>query len=109
MTNRRPNSSECADVAQAVGRFVANPGVQGAARLEATLFAKGGVARLFSLEDAVSRAWPGEVAKELVWARRDLEKGVAELRLRAFDAAGAVLAQARYGVATLKRADAGHE
>lgn len=96
-----------AAVAQAVGRFAQALGVRAADRLEATLFAHGGVARLFSLEDAVARAWPGEVAKELVWSREDLN-GRPELRLRAFDAAGRLLAQECYAVDGLKPLAAGH-
>lgn len=94
-----------AAVAQAVGRFARALGAQACERLEATLFAHGAVARLFTLEDAVARAWPGEVTKELVWSREDLH-GRPELRLRAFDAAGVLLAQESYPVSPLKPAGA---
>ncbi|WP_374576166.1 hypothetical protein [Phenylobacterium sp.] len=92
-------------VASAVGRFVQALGARAADRLEATLFAQGGVARLFSLEDAVARAWPGDVAKELVWSREDLHGRGPELRFRAFDADGALLAQESYAVGALKSAE----
>lgn len=93
-------------VASAVRRFVHALGARAADRLEATLFAHGGVARLFSLEDAVARAWPGEVTKELVWSREDLNGRGPELRFRAFDAAGVLLAQECYAVGPLKPVEA---
>ena len=103
-----PNhSQDLPAVAQAVGRFACAVGARAAARLEATLFAHGAVARLFSLEAAVAEAWPGDVEKELVWSREDLN-GRAELRLRAFDAAGRLLAQECYAVDGLKPLEASH-
>lgn len=93
-------------VASAVRRFVHAIGARCCDRLEATLFAQGGVARLFSLEDAVARAWPGEVTKELVWSREDLNGRGPELRFRAFDAEGVLLAQESYAVGGLKPVEA---
>jgi hypothetical protein len=73
-------------------RGLAEPALSAAARLEATLFARGAVGGLFRFEDAVARAWPGAVEKELVWSRQDLA-GLNGLRLRAYDAQGRLLGQ----------------
>lgn len=89
------SSFDPAAVAAAVVSFrngLAEAAACAAARLEATLFAHGGVGGLFRFEDAVAQAWPGEVEKELVWSRQDLA-GLNGLRLRAYDAQGRLLGQ----------------
>jgi len=86
---------DAAAVSAAVAKFrhgLAEAAAAAASRLEATLFANGGVGGLFRFEDAVAKAWPGEVEKELVWSRQDLA-GLSGLRLRAFDAQGRLLGQ----------------
>lgn len=73
-----------------------------AARLEATLFARGAVSDLFQCEAAMAGAWPGRVDKEVVWSRQDLA-GHDGLRLRAFDEEGRLIGEANTALGMLGR------